>query len=315
MADCALISVASRALTAAGVAGGIGGIDSLMGAGVTDSALAAAFGAKKFALITSDSDNDEMENRVTGRGLMVAGVSREYFLAINIGYCILCFVVKDHAVLIGPEQGIKTMLAPCCSIRRCTVSIKHPVNVFLAFFLLASSMQAGWSSPDSKIANESRFREKLLEIAAEYQNYGKVDDMARWAPWLCSLPLPPKARLSASTDGGTHGRKVYYLFAKNRDAYMKKEPSPTGQVVVKESWMPNLDSAGKAIAGGAKPTEKRDLFIMYKLDAKTPGTDQGWVYGTTTADGKTVTSVGRVQSCMSCHIQTDNDRLFGLKKD
>ncbi len=165
------------------------------------------------------------------------------------------------------------------------------------------------------VVTKPQFHQNLLKIAAEYQNYGKVDDMARWAPWLCSAPLPPKARLSASTDGGTHGRKVYYLFAKNRDAYMKKQPSPVGQVVVKESWLPNLDSASNAVAGGAKPTEKRDLFIMYKLDSKVPDTDQGWVYGTATADGQTITSAGRVESCMSCHIQTANDRLFGLKPD
>ncbi len=181
----------------------------------------------------------------------------------------------------------------------------------------AKSLDTIHDQGDMKIAaiNKPQFHQNLLKIASEYQNYGKVDDMARWAPWLCSAPPPPKARLSASTDGGTHGRKVYYLFAKNRDAYMKKEPSPVGQVVVKESWLPKFDSAGNAVAGGAKPTEKRGLFIMYKLDSKVPDTDLGWVYGTVTADGKTITSAGRVQSCMSCHIHTPNDRLFGLKED
>lgn len=32
------------------------------------------------------------------------------------------------------------------------------------------------------------------------------------------------------------------------------------------------------------------LFIMLKQDPGTPGTDEGWVYGTVSADGKTVTS-------------------------
>ena len=47
------------------------------------------------------------------------------------------------------------------------------------------------------------------------------------------------------------------------------------------------------------------------LDPKTPGTDDGWVYGTVSADGKTVTSAGRVDSCMRCH-ETRKDRVFGI---
>ena len=52
---------------------------------------------------------------------------------------------------------------------------------------------------------------------------------------------------------------------------------------------------------------------MMKLDPKTPGADDGWVYGTVSADGKTVTSAGRVASCMKCH-ETRPTRLFGLKQ-
>lgn len=58
--------------------------------------------------------------------------------------------------------------------------------------------------------------------------------------------------------------------------------------------------------------EKAGLFIMFKLDPQTPGTDRGWVYGTVTADGKEVTSAGRVQACMRCHQKAPHDRLFEL---
>ena len=44
------------------------------------------------------------------------------------------------------------------------------------------------------------------------------------------------------------------------------------------------------------------------------GTDAGWIYGTLTPDGKTVTSAGRVQRCMDCHDVAPHDRLFGLQK-
>jgi len=60
-----------------------------------------------------------------------------------------------------------------------------------------------------------------------------------------------------------------------------------------------------------KIKEKSGLFIMFKMDPKTPETDQGWVYGTVTADGKQVISAGRVVSCMRCHERAPNDRLFG----
>ena len=57
---------------------------------------------------------------------------------------------------------------------------------------------------------------------------------------------------------------------------------------------------------------RSDLFIMFKLDPKTPQTDNGWVYGTVSADAKNVTSAGRVKSCMDCHTEAKHDRLFGL---
>jgi hypothetical protein len=72
---------------------------------------------------------------------------------------------------------------------------------------------------------------------------------------------------------------------------------------------PFAEKAGKWY----KADRRGDLFIMMKLDPKTAGTDDGWVYGTVTADGKTVTSAGRVASCMKCH-ETKSTRLFGLRQ-
>jgi hypothetical protein len=51
---------------------------------------------------------------------------------------------------------------------------------------------------------------------------------------------------------------------------------------------------------------------MLKLDPTTSGTVAGWIYGTVTPDGKTVTSAGKVESCMKCHEEAKGDRLFGL---
>jgi hypothetical protein len=143
------------------------------------------------------------------------------------------------------------------------------------------------------------------------------------------MPYPPP-RISRSGDGDTHGDKLYYLFVADYDKYpdgaARGASSPAGQVLVKEAWLPEEVPADTPIEP-TNPWEpvryfrdgnrlyfaarKATLFIMYKLDPKNPGTDEGWVYGTVSADGTTVTSSGRVEACMKCHEKAPNDRLFG----
>jgi hypothetical protein len=199
-------------------------------------------------------------------------------------------------------------------------------------------------------AGQKKFQARLLEIAKAYEPFGRVDDEARWAPYLCRMPNPGAARFSASKDANTHGQKLYSLFAKDRSAYRALSPKgqPVGQVIVKQSWVPQEvadkgqklqpvvrmigkvrpSSSPQGVAaltdsflpyarkGGKlyKAAKQAELFIMYKLDPTTPGTDKGWVYGTVTADGKKVTSAGRVASCMKCHEKAAQDRVFGLPK-
>ncbi len=79
---------------------------------------------------------------------------------------------------------------------------------------------------------------------------------------------------------------------------------------VEDHFFPYVVKNGKVY----KASKQADLFIMMKLDPKTPDTDDGWVYGTVTPDGKKVTSAGRVASCMKCHVDAKTDRLFGLAK-
>jgi len=198
------------------------------------------------------------------------------------------------------------------------------------------------------------FHARLLEIAATYPEYGRIDDQWRWAPVLCDAPPQmPALRVSASKASETHGRKLYSIFAKISDRgryFTEDQTSPVGQVVVKESWLPEevadkaqpLEAISRKVKVHAKdnkdstktvemedryvPYARKDgrlyhaakkgpLFIMYKMDPKTPDTDEGWVYGTVTADGKEVTSAGRVESCMNCHRKAPHDRLFGLPKN
>jgi hypothetical protein len=92
---------------------------------------------------------------------------------------------------------------------------------------------------------EEPFHKELLKAASEYKAWGRVDDEMRWAPWLCRMPNPGLARVSASKDADTHGQKLYSLFAKNRLEYLsvknpenKDKPAAVGQAVVKQSWTP-----------------------------------------------------------------------------
>jgi hypothetical protein len=232
-----------------------------------------------------------------------------------------------------------------------------------AFLILSAGCGAADSAPpvpqvppaleDVPLAADG-FERHLLSIARAYRGFGRVDDETRWAPGLCRQPLPSRARFSASSDPETHGRKLYYVFARKRQDYLTstrprtpddapRPAQPVGQVLVKESWTPadeGPDPATPSIwdvdwkhvmaddprgfsPGTRFPLAWKDgrrfrasgpagLFVMFKTAPGTPGTDGGWVYGTVSADLKTVTSSGRVAACMACHVRTPHDRLFGL---
>ena len=176
--------------------------------------------------------------------------------------------------------------------------------------------------------NNPSFHAGLREVAATYEAYARVDDELHWAPGLCRLPMPSHPRRSASMNLDTHGRKLYYVFAKDRDAYLGragKTPAAVGQAVVKEAWEAEEVPATTTYDTTQSPVrylsesgrlfharQKSGLFIMYRLDPAISETDSGWVYGTLTSDGQSVTSAGRVGSCMGCHQQAPHDRLFGI---
>lgn len=190
----------------------------------------------------------------------------------------------------------------------------------------------------------------LGRVAVEYKSYGRVDEgRGHWTPIFCVPPTgqtaePGVARFSESDDQSIHGRKIYFLFAKDAEAYgVLRTPQPVGQILVKEAWIPRrmhrsftpnknihreYDSDGpplsdeSGVRGGYFPYaedegrwyragERAGLFVMMKFGAETPETDNGWIYGTVDRDAK-VTSCGRIASCMECHEQSQHDRLFGL---
>jgi hypothetical protein len=228
------------------------------------------------------------------------------------------------------------------------ISLSLAMAALSALVLTSSVPGEGKPGPRTEppAINLEQFHARLLAIAQSYPLYGRLDNNVRWAPTFCRAPLAV-AHVSASKDTGTHGQKLYSLFVKIPEPYLElARQAPVGQVIIKESWVPQevkdpartrQDVLSRKLTvrtedgKGVKEIQDRflpyarkndklyhasrqgDLFIMYKLDPATPETDQGWVYGTVSADGKRVTSAGRVASCMSCHQQAKQDRLFGLK--
>ena len=173
----------------------------------------------------------------------------------------------------------------------------------------------------------SPFTQRIKDAARDYRTFVRVTGDPHVAPELCRIP-PPPARLSAAEK--EHGQKLYLLYARQANGVEYVEagkPATVGQTLVKESWQAiegestavteasrrymgplRVEAGGKVLHAGAAA----GLFVMHKLAADTPDTDQGWVYGTVDRNG-VVTAAGRVASCMRCHESATEDRRFGLR--
>lgn len=213
----------------------------------------------------------------------------------------------------------------------------------LCLFLAACSVEEGSSSnvnaaeeSDSPVIS-SEFESYVHDGAANFRSWTQLGSGPSLAPTFCRAPLL-SPWLSESSDKGTHGRKLYFLYVKDVAAYESaaSHDQPVGQTLVKESFeaipvtledeafsdtplTPEQSSFLAAFKHGQTLSKDgkhwrlgppRDLFVMHKLDASTPGTDEGWVYGTSSLDLE-VSSAGRVESCMECHLDATRDRMFG----
>src|SRR5260221_10880553 len=125
--------------------------------------------------------------------------------------------------------------------------------------------------------------QQLSFSAAQYKSSERVDEIPKAATTMRKAPVD-FPRVSASRDESTHGRKLYYLYAKDRLAYLHAPDldQPDGQVIVKESWFPGDDR------------KRGPLFMMLKSQGD-------WTYATATPDGKEITASGKLPSCMECH--------------
>lgn len=216
----------------------------------------------------------------------------------------------------------------------------HPIN--------APKPPAGGRTLDAPPCDPTDEAAMLGWIAGEYRNWPRATDAMAWSPYDCRAPFPtvPTSPIAASRsdDDATHGRKLYYLFARDLMSYLGTgpglgpnagSPTPIGQVLVKEGWHPVLRSDIQPDDRGFLPLppdvdpahiasmdgtwyergEKADLFVMYRLARDTPGTDQGWVYGVVRPaglSGPEVLASGLIESCINCHRWATSDRMLGM---
>jgi hypothetical protein len=193
-------------------------------------------------------------------------------------------------------------------------------------------------------------KQRLLTIKHELDEYPMVDERIMWKLTDCKRPTPPypddpypvsyrdtlfnrdsifqvqqRLRESRSDDMQTHGRALYRLFVKDKLEYALApgRRQPDNQVIVKATYRPvPLDGAAphsdKQAALGADGKWYRegtpdDLYIMFRTDRKDIHTDAGWIYGVVSSSEDIVVAQGLIGSCMSCHRQNGDDRLFGLE--
>lgn len=169
------------------------------------------------------------------------------------------------------------------------------------------------------------FTAQIHSTATEYFDYPQVDDRPHFAPGPCAPTKGsadyPVVRLSGAGTNSLHAEKLYYLYVKNYESYLKpvQGSAPVGQIIVKQGYLAQeitsvngLPSRVIAERNGHKYTigEPLALFIMVKLDEKTPHTDHGWIYGITDFDGE-VSAAGVIEACANCHAHAAHDRIFG----
>lgn len=172
---------------------------------------------------------------------------------------------------------------------------------------------------DGKVVLDERFVETLRTAAAEYRKFPRLGVTPKVAPTDCRRPSAQPALSNATA---AHGEKLYWLharFAVGQQYVVAGQPARIGETLVKETFTALAKAPeDRSVAGyviGDRTVfggEATGLFVMHKLAADTPGTDQGWIYGTIDPNG-VVTSAGAVAACMRCHLDATEDRRFGLR--
>lgn len=99
----------------------------------------------------------------------------------------------------------------------------------------------------TKRRTPTTFDRQIMDAARAYTAFHRVSEAPNWGPTAC---FAEGIQASVSEAFAAHGRKLYYLYARDAAAYYRlggekgqpppalSGPSPVGQVVVKESFHP-----------------------------------------------------------------------------
>ena len=217
-----------------------------------------------------------------------------------------------------------TILAISCMAIGCQPKPTKPVS---------SKEPADQSKPAANSTDDSEqtkmFKKLVHSIMENRKSLEPVSEQVSVAFADCAAPSiikreskpSPKLMISQSSDQDTHGKKLYYLYVKYKEKYLqisdpmaklsrdsRVETSPVGQVLIKDSFFHNKSAKDSVL----EPGKRYAYFVMTKLKPETPETDKGWIYATVEPDGKTISAVGKIESCMNCHKEANHDRLFGI---
>jgi len=207
--------------------------------------------------------------------------------------------------------------------------------ILLCFVLLGFNLTRG---------KESR----LIKISREYKNYRQYSDVQivvtdsakyKWTIAFCARPKNMDIGWHFKTDSSfvskadkmlsQHGDKLYRLFIKDYNAYVRNAPigQPEGQVIVKETWNVKeiiYDSLNTTIqqiqskndGKWYTPTTVSELFIMFK-EKESATNDRGWNYGIVSIEHKDekplILNDAKISTCIGCHKGTKYDRIFGVE--
>lgn len=164
--------------------------------------------------------------------------------------------------------------------------------------------------------------ERVKAVADVYATrYQKIAPTLHVAPALCAAKPPSAPRPlmhSVSEDPWTHGKKLYYLFASNPDAYKRDggregTTQPADQVLVKESYVAvesTFDPAEEMVGDGDKFWKKgarASLFVMARHEGH-------WEFGTVSPTGEIAVEGTATKACHDCH-DSKPDGLFGPKQE
>jgi hypothetical protein len=241
------------------------------------------------------------------------------------------------------KTPLLALLVACSTPERVSPATPQPAPEPVA----APERAAASEPPPPSEPVDPALADKIRTAAAPYLKWTRVDEKPNIAPTLCRMPMGDDygkvshIRMSDAVES-PHDKKLYFLYASAKWDYLALAHEPRriepGFTIVKESFhavsaRPPQKNAAPSVSDfltdGKPPPPvtwvetdngKRleagtpsGLYVMTKVGgASTPGTDVGWIYGTIAANG-TVTSAGRVASCMSCHENASHDRLFGLQ--